>query len=185
MKALLKKHPDLFMDAIEGALSDAEDVAKVTELPETGETGKFYYNETDGKYYVYDETDGFKPIGESEGIALVDDGFTSQEDGGYDVDIQPNVFYDFGNVDNSLTLNLTGGEEGFVSEYMGRFTANLTEYTPEGGSATTPESFTLDIDPEPARPDNNPDIEDGHAYEFNIMAGVLVLSDITQTEEGD
>lgn len=108
--------------------------------------------------------------------------------------LEPNKFYELGyisSVDVTLENNvsLLGGLRLFcvdnsnevVKEYMGRFTAidpvegttKLTLTALTSGTSNSPLAITI--------PDDTPDLEDMHTYEFNISASVLTIKDITMT----
>lgn len=79
----------------------------------------------------------------------------------------------FTDIPGGLRLFCIGDSDEYVKEYMGRFTVAM-------GTAATMNliigsSIGITI------PDDTPDLEDGHTYEFNVSASVLAIKDITYT----
>lgn len=80
--------------------------------------------------------------------------------------LDANKFYKFGSV-SALTLTLNAAGSG-LAIYAGKFTAsadNISITLPSGTSIT----------------DSSVDIESGNTYEFSILDGVCIISDITTT----
>lgn len=96
--------------------------------------------------------------------------------------LEANKFYELGEVSDSFRLYCVNNSKTEVKEYMGRFTVtgndNLTLTCLRGAaSVDTPAASTIEI----IAPDDTPDLEPGHTYEFNISASVLAIKDITYT----
>lgn len=90
---------------------------------------------------------------------------SAQLEGGY---IMPKSnMINFGN-NSSLSIELQDYASNKDDEYCGRFTVNSDD-------------FTMMFYPTVVVPDNTPDFENGHTYEFNIKAGIVIFYDITHT----
>lgn len=162
----------------------------VETLPETGQAGIIYYNTEDSNYYVYTEN-GFKEFGAQEGLPIVRNPAVHKlngEEQEYEYDLEPNKYYVFGRIGGTAPQETLVGPDGvavidapsltfhvsedsyIVKSYVGRFIAN----------ADSP-SITL-VGAHFA--DDIPDIESGHTYEFNILYGICLITDITYTSNG-
>lgn len=106
-------------------------------------------------------------------------GATRDENGYY---LEPDKFYELGTV-GELRLYCVNNSDTEVKEYMGRFTVSgdafnlnclVTAMTPISAAGT---GIQIII------PDDTPDFEDSHTYEFNISASVLAVKNITQTNQ--
>lgn len=156
-------------------------VTVVNTLPDTGEEGKIYYNTTTGTYYISDNGK-WRTFNETTVVTSLDDVETWGHQGVPSFNeyiLEPNVFYNISNWDNSGTPQTYPGIRLHVTNlnglYAGRFTAwrdNMSLW------------FTSDNNEELIVPDNIPDIVNGHTYEFNVWQGVLILVDVTSTEQG-
>ena len=153
----------------------------VNTLPDTGEEGKIYYNTTTGTYYISDNGK-WRTFNETTVVTSLDDVETWGHQGVLSFNeyiLEPNIFYNISNWDNSGTPQTYPGIRLHVTNlnglYAGRFTAwkdNMSLW------------FTSDNNEELIVPDNIPDIVNGHTYEFNVWQGVLILVDVTSTEQG-
>ena len=166
-------------------------VTAVDSLPASGEAGRIYYNTTDGEYYVYTD-EGFTKLSSStieivQGDDLVPHVNSNTESNDAEntnaspdvidelvpvnsYDIEPDKLYLFGDLTTALGLHLTKRSNTEALCYYGRFTAHTVAN----------DTFIFGVDGADI-PDNIIDIEDGHTYEFNIMHGIVLLTDITVT----
>lgn len=99
--------------------------------------------------------------------------------------LEANKFYELGTVtsDAGLRLCCVGNSTTEVKEYMGRFTVSGSEnltLTCLRSAATA--QAAIDTTIPIVIPDDTPDLEPDHTYEFNISASVLAIKDITYTE---
>lgn len=110
--------------------------------------------------------------------------------------LEPNKFYNLGTIDaaddegdtyvGGLRLYCFNDSTAHVKEFMGRFTVDgsnfnltcLNSYPDVGLPTLTNQQPVIPV----TIPDDTPDFEDGHTYEFNISASVLCVKDITYTE---
>ena len=178
---------------------DNTGVINVVTLPVTGEAGRIYYNTTDNKYYIY-EDGAFTEFGavvnpEIEIVANPQPSFADVSSGKDDSDseeetetenegegegndepqtiivqynIEPNKYYMFGTRTSAFKLNFTL-DNTYAKQYLGRFTAS-------GDSVSLVLPANVHI------PDDmQPDIEDDHTYEFNILHDICLITDITYT----
>lgn len=157
-----------------------KDVIVVSELPNTGEEGKIYYNQYDYNYYTYNGE--FSKIGKetADVVTDIDDVPKKPSRPGVTVPnnsyaLKANVFYNIDNwnrdtdTENNAYMKFVLGLDGKEGIFAGRFTAwaddmNIT--WPAG--VTTPDSVDTTI-------------VNGHTYEFNVWQGVLILADVTTT----
>lgn len=103
--------------------------------------------------------------------------------------LESNKFYDLGTISPDDDGTVKGGLRLYcvnnsiveVKEYIGRFTVASSENNLSllclrcAATADTSASSTIEI----IVPDDTPDLEPGHTYEFNISASVLAIKDIT------
>lgn len=112
----------------------------------------------------YLESNKFYKLGEINGDTL-----TSEYIFGIDETLIDTV-----NIPGGLRLYCVGDSQTVVKEYMGTFTVVLD--TAESFNIILNSSIGITI------PDDTPDFENGHTYEFNISASVFAVKDITYTE---
>lgn len=165
---------------ISGNSKDGGGVTKVDTLPEQGEEGKIYYNTTTGTYYISDNGK-WRTFNETTVITNLDDVPQQAPVEGAQVwnsyVLSPNVFYNIANWDRvpasvGHSTSMVFAFNPTLGIYAGRFTAQADDTNitwPVG--VTTPDSVDTTI-------------VNGHTYEFNVWQGVLILVDVTSTEQG-
>ena len=167
------------MIEIAGGGKNGSGVTVVDTLPDTGEEGKIYYNKYDHSYYTYN--DEFEKIGKDSIDVIVDVDDVPRISPSDPADrnsylLTPNVFYNIGDWNRSHTP----GEDAYMvfalnrnyeGIYAGKFIAWADDL-----NISWPSTVVI--------PDNVPDIINGHQYEFNIWQDVLILVDVTSTEQG-
>ena len=79
----------------------------------------------------------------------------------------------FTDIPGGLRLYCVEDSDAYVKEYFGKFTVNI-------GTASAL-NLVIDSYIGVVIPDDTPDFEDGHTYEFNVSASVLAIKDITYT----
>lgn len=97
--------------------------------------------------------------------------------------LEPNKFYKLGTISAETDSDVLGGlrlycvhnSTSFVKEYMGTFTVDMGQASSFNLICRTDNTGAIVV------PDDTPDFEDGHTYEFNISASVLAIKDITYT----
>lgn len=165
-----------------------QDIIPKNSLPDTGEAGKIYYNTTDGIYYVPTD-DGWIELTPKE-MKVVSQNVVSglSHIGRYT--IVPNTLYDTGymtfeltsqggNIIPKLHITLTGYKDGIAASYVFRQTI-------PNGTANIIIAYPNDANRTVIIPDKTKEIlenlESGHTYEFNILHDVVMVADITKTE---
>lgn len=159
-------------------------VTNVSSLPEQGEQGKIYYNNTDNKYYTYNGND-YEVLGSAVVKRVTDENSLSigQERGQYY--IKENTLYDdcflwglkpSGGVTTSV-LNIVTEQPDDDNAHCYVFRTTIPSGT---------DNFNITFSPNVKIPDEVNDfissMETGHTYEFNIFADVLLISDVTVTD---
>jgi hypothetical protein len=202
-------NPDI--KTIYDAIKESNGVTRVEGLPESGQSGKIYYNTNDSSYYTYDEANGkFIPLGTtdmlyvdySEEVEPNTYNGTSINSNSLSIPIEPNKYYDFGVRPIAVPLVYGLGvlpiklDPNVAYQYCGRFTvasdANVDNFVFQlvnkrvGGTGMFPMFI-------PDNMGNNnmplhiggsvPEFEAGHTYEFTIVYDTCVFLDITHPQE--
>lgn len=156
-----------------------QDVIITDELPERGMEGRLYYNPDNSTYSTFNTVSGEWEIiaTKNKVISNINDVEplvrygTGNNVVGYI--LEPNTFYNImtnwemsGCTINDCTLFFDTSDENV---YAGRFT--ITEDSP---NIIWPTGTIY--------PDSNPELENGHTYEFNVYLGVCLITDITYTQ---
>lgn len=163
-------YPKTIAAAVEGLEDIGRGITEVTELPETGEEGKIYYNTTDKNYYTYNSNEAkFTMLGNSDIPIVVLDIDKNDR-----YEIESNIYYilqGFATGINSPVIRLTDFSYNVGKQYFGRFTAQIDN-----------QPFEFEVDRGTVYiPDEDAEIEilANHTYEFNILLDIILLKDIT------
>lgn len=196
---VLKKYPELLAGPvgaiIEQAIAGVSGVTKVSELPDDGEPGRLYYNETDGNYYVLAGSNWIdtRINNEPEQVIYSQPGTNpSGIAGESDTVISIWPYYIYRNAYNILMPVPDDAETGTVGIRLVPSTADnyLVNYV---GCFTVPSPntfFQVQLPSTVGIPDDDDfhegsGFEPGHTYEFNILHDTCILKDITCTSLGE
>lgn len=176
----------ILKDKLSGIIPEGGAVTTVDTLPDTGESGKIYYNTEDCKYYVYGEG-GFSKLGETGSSPVVSGDDLPVLHNDPDHLIIPNtyrlsagVYYDLGTPTNIAPISRP--EEYTITLYFPERAADPDSAYCYFGRFTAPaDDIGITLKNGVHFPDEHPDIESGHTYEFSVLYDTFLITDITYT----
>ena len=154
-------------------------IHKVDELPEEGQQGVIYYLQDTGEYIIFDNNDVLRNLNPVP-ISIITLSLPQDKGQLYfsNFFLEPNTLYIIPESRGLMpTISLLGNSLSEAKSYIFRLTCTQANPSITINSGIFHTSVVI---PDSAA-ETLANLEEGHTYEFNIFANVLMVSDITKT----